>query len=456
MVEIQVKKGAVNIKGLAGKDKAELQGFLTYRDTSGQFRKQKGGKIKFNSKAAKNVRFYRLNKSMFTTRDGFLPEIEQWFQDRKTPYKLTIEREDTVWMLKTWTKKDLRGYFNPDFPYVNHQIRALMQMLKTNRGLIKVPTSGGKTEIISAYLRSTDMSAVVIADSTLLVEQTAERLQADGIDAQVFHGTKKNYGRVVCATWQSLKAFDRTGYDCFICDEAHIASGTTIQRYLANNYFQFCFGFSASPDMQGAVKFAKLRQFFGGIIAEVYVGELIENEVVTPPSIRFVYTNCPRTENWEDAYEYGIIKNPDRNKTIIRIARQYENALILISRIEHGELLKDLMPEAELLHGSHKLEDREKAVERFKKEELKYIIASNIFKQGISINNIQCLVNAAGGKSGKDNIQKVGRAMRKSEGKDKAWIIDFSDWGNKWTRGHARERRKIYIDAGYTDIKEKT
>ncbi len=455
MVEIERKGGLLRVDGLPPKDRSLLKGLLVRQDSSRAFRREKGSKrVRYNPNSIRNVRFYSLEKSAIKCRPGWLRQLEDWLDSQGLEYRITPPMEEPLWMRQKWSKADLRQFFDPAFPYVNHQIRALSAMLRNHCGLVKVPTSGGKTDIMIAYLKATRLSAVVVADTVSLVEQTAERFREAGLSAGSWHGTSKDDTRILCSTMHSLKGLNPGDRELFICDETHIAAASSIQKFLGRTSFPFRFGFSATPDSGTALEFAKINQFLGPIIVEVQVGELIQHDVVTPPRIRFLQSHCPRMDNWQDAYDVGIVQNHGRNLTVVDVARNSKNALILFKRIEHGERLKALMPEAELLHGSHSLDERREAVERFKRGDLRFLIASNIFKQGISISNIDTLVNAGAGKSEKETLQKIGRAMRKSEGKYRARIFDFVDRGNKWTREHAEERWNIYKQAGYMDIEE--
>jgi superfamily II DNA or RNA helicase len=54
------------------------------------------------------------------------------------------------------------------------------------------------------------------------------------------------------------------------------------------------------------------------------------------------------------------------------------------------------------------------------------------------------IIMAGGGKSNKQTVQRVGRALRKSEGKSKAMIIDFYDADNGMLERHSKARLKTY------------
>ena len=72
---------------------------------------------------------------------------------------------------KEWTHDELRKYFNPNFKYVEHQIRALQSMIKTNTGIVVAPTSAGKSSIISAMIRLTKLPTLILVNKVMLGEQ---------------------------------------------------------------------------------------------------------------------------------------------------------------------------------------------------------------------------------------------------------------------------------------------
>jgi len=171
------------------------------------------------------------------------------------------------------------------------------------------------------------------------------------------------------------------------------------------------------------------------------------------PKIKFIEVECRKTNSWESAQDKCIVNNKKRNKIITELANKQEEAtLVLYKIIEHGEILSEEIENSVLLSGQNSNVEREQAIKDFKDGKIKVLIASNIFKQGISISNIKVLINASGGKSKIEVLQKIGRALRKFENKPYALVYDFMDIGNKFTNRHSVQRENLYKKVGFTDI----
>lgn len=156
--------------------------------------------------------------------------------------------------------------------------------------------------------------------------------------------------------------------------------------------------------------------------------------------------------DWQDAYERGISENEYRNALAAKIAEQWEaqgeTVLIVVSRIQHGEnisqMLDSLGVEHEYIHGEAEQEHRDETIRRVREGELDVLLSSTIIDEGIDIPRLSVLVNAAGGKSQRQQLQRFGRILRKKEDGRKARIIDFEDNTNKYLRNHSMERQNLY------------
>lgn len=120
--------------------------------------------------------------------------------------------------------------------------------------------------------------------------------------------------------------------------------------------------------------------------------------------------------------------------------------LILVTHIEHGNILLNKFNKITkskniiFIHGSSK--DREKNRKLILDGFYDIVIASDIFKEGVDIPNLKCLILACGGKSSVALIQRIGRLLRLFPGKDKAIIYDFAD-DCKYLRSHYKRRLEL-------------
>jgi len=73
------------------------------------------------------------------------------------------------------------------------------------------------------------------------------------------------------------------------------------------------------------------------------------------------------------------------------------------------------------------------------------LLSTSVLDEGVDISNIDTLILAAGGKSMRQVIQRIGRALRKKKNKEnKATIFDFEDNENQALRKHTKERLASY------------
>jgi len=410
----------------------------------------------FKKERVKKVRFAIEKKGNVVLRTGFLQELIK--HCKEFGIKITDIKDDRTKFKhqKEYSSEELRKYFNPNFKYVDHQIRALKSLLKTNVGIIKAPTSAGKTEIIIALMQILKVPTLILVDSVSLANQTMERIDEAGLPIGICHGKGKILASNMISTIQSVKKLNLTDFKMVIVDECHIVGAKTFQDFFESTSYPLRFGFSATPDGNDKYRYATIRQHLGSVISEIYTEELMDNEVITKPEIHFKTISCIPTMDWQAAYDANIVNNIDRNRITAELANKSGvPTLVLVKIIEHGEKIMKLIKnksEVVWLNGNNTQEEREDGIKKFKEGKIRIIIASNIFKQGISINNIECLINASGGKSKIEVLQKIGRALRKSDGKSKALVYDFIDEGNDFTYRHSLQRERLYKETGYTDI----
>ena len=422
--------------------------FTEYKDTSSAFA---GGR--YNPMFVTNKKLGKIIKGIFVSYAGLAKEIICYCKDMDI--KITEYKDERTHYDFQKEEFDLKSFFDPKHKYVEHQTRALTAMLQTNTGIIKATTSAGKSSIISAYIRATNMPTLILVNKVTLAQQLQNSFIKDGIDCGICTGQGIKSGTCMVSTIQSVKKVPNLlDYKCLIVDEIHQGSSTSFQEFFGSVSYPYKFGFSATPEGSNDYKFALVRQFFGSIIEEIGAEELMKNEVIAIPDINFIPVECPQTMDWQSAYEQAIVFNKDRNKKIIELAekarKEEKQILIIIKSIEHGEILKQQIPDAVFVNGRDTPPDeRMKVIEKFEKGEIKTIICSSIFNEGISIVNIHMLIIASGMKGYTESSQKLGRALRIGDDKKTALVYDFLDKGNRFTEKHSKRRASIYKKAGF-------
>lgn len=151
--------------------------------------------------------------------------------------------------------------------------------------------------------------------------------------------------------------------------------------------------------------------------------------------------------------EYGdesthYIFNDERNDFIAQLAQALERCLILYEKREHGLQLLKRLPHAILVDGFSDNEAREKAKKYLADNKEAIVLASGIFNTGVDIPALENYINAGGGKSTVQVIQKLGRTTRKNEGtgKEEAQVHDMYDIFSPISLSQSKKRHKIYED----------
>jgi len=432
----------------------KIKKFVTYKDTKNCFF---GGK--YHPERERDICLGKEVKGYFVCFAGLAKEIFIFARDNKIKIEeFKDNRTHFDFQKKEWTHDELRKFFNPNFKYVEHQIRALQAMLNTNTGLCVLPTSAGKSSIFSAFIRLSKLPTLILVNKVTLGLQIQENLIKDGVDCGICSGKGVKKGYCMVSTIQSVgKIGDLSRYKSLVIDESHNASASTFQNFLSQYGCPLKYGFSASPFRNGDyLGYAKIRQFMGSPIVKVESKELIENKVMAKPYIYIIKNECKEDEyfDYQTAYSEEIVNSKKRNQIAVNICEKYgSGVLILVNLIEHGEILKEMIPGSEFIAGNTSIEDRMRHIKDFDEGRLPVLIASTILQEGISITHMKALILQASGKSNIAILQKLGRGLRFKAGeKEQVSYYDYYDTA-KFLSKHSKMRINLYKKAGYNDIK---
>lgn len=453
-MEIRLNDLTMIMKFFSTQEEKMIKKFITFKDDKSAFF---GGK--FHPERVKDVCMGKDIKGYFVCFAGLCKEIMVFckqnninissFEDKRTHFDF---------QKKEWTHDELRKYFNPNFKYVEHQIRALQAMINTNTGIIVAPTSAGKSSIMAAFIKLTKLPTLILVNKVMLGEQLRDDFIKTGIDCGICSGKKFIEGECMVSTIQSVKKLgDLSRFKLLELDETHNVSASQFQDFLKQFGCPLKFGFSASPMRNGDyLGYAKIRQFVGSPCIKIESKELLENEVMAKPHIYLVKNECKQDEyfDYQTAYSEEVVNNEKRNNLVKEICNKYKTGvLVLVNILEHGKILENLIPNCKFIAGETPIEERLKIVKEFDRGELPILCASTILQEGISITHMKAMVLACGGKSNVAVLQKIGRSLRFKAGeKTEVDFFDFIDTA-KFLSKHSKMRVTLYKKAGYNDIK---
>lgn len=374
-----------------------------------------------------------------------------------------------------------------------HQMRSLKAACKAEVGLFHVPTGGGKTEIMAGIAKIMNCPTVILGDMTVVIDQIKERLELRKVVDEVglFYAGKTPSGQqIIVGSIQSLNipskperkeddtddeyADKLNAYksrrknaniyrdiirkcDLLMIDEADRASST---QY--SNVFRYFFkgrrryGFSGTYS-QRADKKLILESRLGSIIGKATRDELEGIDRIDP--IKYYMVPFGDESRIKDKMAYDLatdewmVKNEDFHNKISIIANREtkdgDGCLILVSRKDLGYALEEKIPSSKFICGETSKSQRNKAIKDFEERKITTLIGGKIANRGLDLKGgCETLILATGGKLRSDFVQKIGRAVRKTE---RGWakVYDFYFLCNHYLYEHSRDRLKIISSLGY-------
>ena len=399
--------------------------------------------------------------------DGYEIDVEDLRQHQDITFTPVTEN---YWadQGKTWPK----GHLEAGTPIVlrDYQFDVVNKFLENPQSLQEVATGAGKTITTAtlSHLCEPYGRTMVIVPNKSLVVQTEEDYINLGLDVGVYFGDRKELNRThtIC-TWQSLNVLDKKSYDddtlslaefcegvnAVIIDEVHQAKAEVLTKLLTQN-FKNCpirWGLTGTIPKE-AWEFQGILASIGPVINRVSAYDLQQKDVLAQLSINILQTNDVQVfRSYPEEYTF-LVTDPNRLDWIsnkIKEVSQYGNTLVLINRIDTGNKLIELIPDAVFVSGGMKLTDRKDEYDEIKTSSDKIIIATyGVAAVGINIPRIFNLVLIEPGKSFVRVIQSIGRGIRKAEDKDHVEIWDITS-ACKYAKRHLTERKKYYKEAKY-------
>jgi superfamily II DNA or RNA helicase len=285
----------------------------------------------------------------------------------------------------------------------------------------------------------------------------------------------------------------REEYDHFICDEAHHLAKTTWGVRVKEIDPKFLWLLTATPfsgDPEGdkfmrslftesyTLDVAKVRDAGGLVNTQVFwyptpenedlqklVDKLVEHKVehMLRYNQRLGYSAALQRATWAVNHTLGIVENRPRNSAVIRAINDCvripdSRILILVNHVEHAENLINL-DEANLrnalVHGKTPAKQRKEKLQSFVAGDRKILLGTaSLFGEGFDAPLLSHLINAAGGKSPIQIVQRAGRSSRVADGKSMGYVVDFNDSHLRTLYTHRVLRGQIYQSLGYTQTTE--
>ena len=419
----------------------------------------KGGKFEFGL-------FFMIKQKILDLAFGGVIEYSEEFKKRCVP------RYDIANISKL--KYDLYDYQN----------NAIKNMFKYGRGVCNIGTGGGKTYIMAVFLKNVitkhpQTTVFILVPTLQLVEQTYSDFIEYGFsetEISKWSGENKfinsriivgNVGICDKKTEHGKNIFNRS---ILIIDEVHILKkdneiNSFVDKFVTPNRF----GFTGTMPEEIKDQWNVIGKT-GKIIFKKKGKELRDEGRISNLKLNIIlieYNYQTYSDLEEAVIEYNeekyvknkyipeiefLIGHAYRNKVISTLAIKDKNVLIMVDRIEHGEILHEMLKDkgrtCVFIHGDVEVDTREEIRKLMENTDNVICIAiSKVFSTGINIKNLNYIIFATAGKAKVKIIQSIGRGLRLHKNKEKLIVYDIAD-DTRYGNSHLKKRKILYNDEG--------
>lgn len=393
--------------------------------------------------------------------------------------------------------EELAGFIR-DYPQIeqlrDYQRAAISRVLEEGWGRVAFATNAGKGAVIAllaAFASRRGDAALILCDEIAVFDALAEELRAWGkVDvAYVNQGVKAPPNALVTLAMVPTLA-RRLGDDTsklwhqwllrqkmLLLDEADKGDAATWRSILTsakNTTWRAGFSGTFPSDEYGDLRMSELM---GPVLERVKNAELVERGISAKPTIElhafentsvmtsfpheWWYMSGPERRNW--VYEQAVLNNVGRHLFVASLIRPNTPTAVIINRIEHGRALTTMIPGAVFLDGSASEAERLEALERFRRGELLVLVVSKILDRGTNrLGSAADLIFASAEGSATQVLQRIGRGLRRADGKEFLRLVDIVDritadeddkkmqMAAKFLEAAVRRRLTVYAQEGFT------
>lgn len=403
---------------------------------------------------------------------GLLKDVLQFVKSKSDDVEIEIDKE--IPAIARPVLSDLEPFDNLSLKLREYQTEAVRNALRKGRGVIKLGTGGGKTLVMASlistvYDTKNNIRVLVIVPDLGLVSQTIRDFREYEVPFTYSGYTGNlplrkecnvivaNMGILQSRKEELIESGFLSDINLLIVDEVHkVKKGNEIVKLIDKVQTHNRIGLTGTLPEQKIDEWNVIGRF-GPVIFEKTSAELRDENYLANVSAVIVEatykTSPPKPDPNSNEYqaELEFIKNNQfRNSLIKSICNLSEqNTLILVNRIEHGQILTDYLKnntnkEVVFIRGDVDVDDRMKAIAMMEMRPGVICVAiSAIFSTGVNIKNLHNIIFAAGGKSMVQVVQSIGRGLRLHKSKSKLTIYDIAD-DLAYGAEHAKQRSKIY------------
>ncbi len=370
----------------------------------------------------------------------------------------------------------------------DYQSEAVDSWVKAgHRGIVVLPTGAGKTILAIIAMERLQVATLIVVPTIVLVEQWRSVLaNAFGVEVGALGGGSSEIKPITVSTYDSAALRARELGDKFaliVFDEVHHLPAPSNALIALSYVAPYRLGLTATLGSDEEV-IGELEQLVGPVIYEKRVDELAGRHL-SDYTVHTINVPLSPSEKLEYERQFAVYKGFLQRRGIrIRSARDYllfvkrsgvdpEARRALMGRNTAMDIALNSKSKEEYLRGllaanpnekaliftrhnklvyrisrsllipaiTHQTvkEEREEILDRFRRGVYKKIITSQVLDEGVDVPDASLAVILSGTGSSREFIQRLGRVLRKKEGKQ-ANLYELVSFGTAETR--LSKRRK--------------
>ena len=390
------------------------------------------------------------------------------FEDLFFNHSIMIDNEELRRYSKNWHKpavsKDLAKYDNLEddidtnievlFQPRGAQIEALYALEDSRaegaaKGLVQAATGVGKT-YLAAFDSAKYSRVLFVAHREEILKQAAVSFKnvRRSDDYGFFYGKQKDTGKSVIfasvatlgrAEYLKKEYFPKDYFDYLVIDEFHHAVNEQYRKIV--NYFtpKFMLGLTATPERMDGKNIYEICDY--NVPYEISLKEAINKGMLVPFHYYGVYDDTDYSKlhlvkgRYDERELTEIYRNNGRRYELIYkhyMKCRSKRALGFCCSRQHAEEMaaefckRGIASVAVYSHSDGEFsEDREKAIQKLKNQEVNVIFSVDMFNEGVDIASVDLVMFLRPTESPVVFLQQLGRGLRIYKGKEYLTVLDF-------------------------------
>jgi len=405
-----------------------------------------------------------LDKHLTYKIQGYIEEapptiIKNLRKIRNTLYSIPAGRTDLI--PSDYEVVDKRQLVPADFPKSSLTLRESQQEVYDNlneNAVINAPPSWGKTFTATAIAGKLGQRTLVVTHTVALRQQWEDEVYKMYGQKPGIIGSRKFEPNsfIVVGNIQTLvkhKTALSKSFGTLIVDECHHIPATTFNALVDSSYARYKIGLSGTVERKDG-RHVLLPDYFG------YQRFTPPRENYMEPRVDIIRSNIRFMDGAGSPWALRVndlVSQNEYGELIALLAAAYRKnghkVLVLSDRLIFLNRLYSTLGEniSELITGEiTSIDERKRRIQNILDEKKQILLGTqSIFSEGISINNLSCLILATPVSNTPLLTQLIGRISREHPGKHTPIVVDINLKG-KTAERQARLRLGHYMQEGYT------